>query len=400
MKKKVVHLFLKKMLPSSTRSLLNLSVKEFSKAQKKWFHIQNSYKIKRVCVGMSGGVDSTVAAHLLKSKGYEVIGVFMKNWDIADETGTCRADKDADDAEYICKHLQIPFHYSDFVKEYWHEVFTTLLSEIQEGWTPNPDVECNKHIKFGHFYKYCMENIGCNAVATGHYARSSFGDFLEYYDNNRRAKLLIAMDRIKDQTLFLSQIPQEALRNTMFPIGNITKDVVKEISSIIGLEKIAQKRESMGICFIGKRKSGFANFLQEYIQPSPGPFIDIETYKEVGTHQGVQFYTNGQGAKIPSVRKPKRAWYVVEKDVSNNRLYVCQGYDHPSLFSDSFHTDNPYWIDRAPEALLNRSKDQTLSCKYRSQNTKPLSSATISYGMRSTNNWEFIDREFFDCKFG
>ena len=187
--------------------------------------------------------------------------------------------------------------------------------------------------------------------------RSSFGDFLEYHDVNRRAKLLMAMDRIKDQTFFLSQIPQEALRNTMFPIGSFTKDVIKEMAKTIGLDKISQKKESMGICFVGKRNNGFAKFLQEYIKPTPGSFVDIETYKVIGQHPGIQYYTIGQGAKIAN---QKDKFYVTEKDVNTNTVYVCSGFTHPALFSENFFTDNPYWIDHAPDELSNRSKDQVI----------------------------------------
>jgi len=267
--------------------------------------------------------------------------------------------------------------------------FLNLLNEYQEGFTPNPDVDCNRFIKFGHFHRYCLEQIGCNAVATGHYARSTFGDFLEHHDINRRVKLLMAMDRIKDQTLFLSQIPQEALRNTMFPIGSLTKDVVKKIACTIGLEKIANKRESMGICFVGKRKDGFSSFLEEYIQPSPGPFVDIETYKVVGEHTGIHNYTLGQRTKIKGQENRR---FVVDKDVNSNTVYVCEWTDHPSLYSENFFTGDAHWIDEAPDELTNRSKDQTLACQYRSQNQNPLSSVHISYGLNSTGNWEYINR--------
>lgn len=316
---------------------------------------------KRVVIGMSGGVDSTVGAHLLKSKGFEVIGLFMKNWDIADETGHCRADKEAEDAEYVCQKLDIPFQHVNFVKEYWNEVFQTLVQEYEAGWTPNPDVECNRHLKFGHFYDYAMETIGCDAIATGHYARTSYGDFHEAQNLSQNVKLLMAVDRIKDQTFFLSQVQQVPLRFTMFPLGHLTKEVVKKMAFSIGLDKIANKKESMGICFVGKRKQGFQEFLKEYTETKPGPIVDIETYKEIGQHQGVHFWTLGQKTKIGGLSDKA---YVADKDMKTNTLYVCMGENHPALYFEYFFTDSPYWIDRAPDELTNRRKDQVRGFKY------------------------------------
>ena len=355
-------------------------------------NIHTGQKIKRVVIGMSGGVDSTVGAHMLKSKGFEVIGVFMKNWDIADETGTCRADKEAEDAEYACQQLNIPFQTVNFVKQYWNEVFEKLVNEYEQGWTPNPDVDCNRHIKFGTFYQHCREYIGCDAIATGHYARSSFGDFLEDQDISKNVKLLKAMDSVKDQTFFLSQIPQNALRSTMFPIGSLTKDVVKKIAkSTKGLEKIAKKKESMGICFVGKRRDGFQEFLKEYTETAIGPIIDIETYKTIGEHEGVHLWTIGQDARLAGQKG--LPYFVCDKDKTTNTVYVCKGSNHPALYCENFHTDEPYWIDHAPEELSNRSQDQTLNCQYRSQNQQPVSDVCISYGLSSTGNWEFVNRK-------
>lgn len=219
---------------------------------------------------------------------------------------------------------------------------------------------------FGPSLNYLLEKFlsidtffshsGCDAIATGHYARTSFGDYLEDQDMRYNVKLLKAMDQVKDQTFFLSQIPQNALRNTMFPIGSLTKEVVKKIAkSTKGLEKFAQKKESMGICFVGKRKSGFQEFLKEYTETKSGLIVDIEDYKTIGGHQGVHFWTIGQGAKVGGNKDRN---YVCDKDKATNTLYVCKGSNHPALFSENFHTDDPYWIDQAPEELSNRSKDQ------------------------------------------
>ena len=367
-----------------------------SVATQKWIHTKSN-STKRVIIGMSGGVDSSVAAHLLKSKNFEVIGVFMKNWDLIDETGNCRADKEAEDAEYVCQRLQIPFYNFNFVKEYWMDVFERLVDEYNHGITPNPDIDCNKHIKFGNFYQKCLQQFGSDiAIATGHYARTSFGDFLQDYKPNCNAKLLLPVDLEKDQTLFLSQIPQNALRRTMFPLGHLPKIVVKEIATSIGLGKIAQKKESMGICFVGKRKvagkrkTGFQEFLKEYIPAKPGPVVNIDNQKPIGEHQGVQFYTLGQRARIKS-RRPDPG-FVADKDIKTNTLYVCFGHDHPALMSQHFFTGQPYWIDQIPDALSNSRKDKTLICKYRSQNKRPLSDVSISYGLTSTTNWEFVNR--------
>jgi len=211
-----------------------------------------------------------------------------------------------------------------------------------------------------------VENIGCDAIATGHYARSSFGDFLEQYQEGRNVKLLIPMDRVKDQTFFLSTVPQKSLQRTMFPLGNLTKDVVKKIAISASLEQIALKKESMGICFIGKRRNGFSDFLSEYSQPNTGQFVDIETYKVIGTHSGAQFWTIGQGIKMKSLKDKA---YVVEKDMDKNIVYVCVGQDHPALYVQNFFTDNPYWIDEPPEELSNRSKDQVMNQLILSQQT-------------------------------
>lgn len=347
-----------------------------------------------------------MSAILLKRKGYEVVGVFMKNWDTADEFGNCQADKDAEEAEGICKQLDIPFHLVSFVKEYWHEVFTDLITEYQNGFTPNPDIQCNRHLKFGHFHTYCMQVLGCDAVATGHYARTSYGEDLEYrplddqygseFYGHRRVKLMKAIDRIKDQTFFLSQVKQEPLRNSMFPIGNFTKDVVKKIAHSSGFEKISQKRESMGICFIGKRKSGFAGFIQDYIPPNPGALVDIDSGKVVGEHQGVHLFTLGQ--RVIGFGGQNMKMYVADKDVNNKTVLVCFGRDHPALYSETFFTGPPHWIDSAPQELTDRQSDRSLECEYRSQNTHPLCGCVITHSMTSSNsevgasNFEFLDK--------
>nr|ALS04309.1 mitochondrial tRNA-specific 2-thiouridylase 1 [Acartia pacifica] len=349
--------------------------------------------VRRVVLGMSGGVDSTVSAILLRQRGLEVIGVFMRNWDGVDETGVCSADKDCEEAERIANQIGVKFHVVNFVKEYWNEVFTDLIEDYSAGLTPNPDVLCNSRLKFTHFHDYALNTIGCDAVATGHYARNSLGDNLESTSNSP-AFLLQAIDRTKDQTFFLSQIPQSALKKTIFPVGELTKKVVKEIARQSGFPEIADKKESMGICFVGKKKSpgrrGFQEFIAEYIDPKLGNFIDIDTGAVVGTHNGVHQWTIGQRTKL---KLKDQAYFVVSKDATRNVIQVASDPNHPALYSDSFFTLSPHWISGAPDELLSFSSQKTLACEFRCQNMAPLTSCHVSYNMSSTSNWEYMDRD-------
>lgn len=321
--------------------------------------------IQRVVCAISGGVDSAVAALLLKRQGFQVTGVFMKNWDLANETGHCTADYDCDDAQYVCKHLDIPFHEVNFVKEYWTEVFMQMIEGYERGTTPNPDVLCNKFVKFGHFHKRVISQFNADALATGHYARNSLGQFLEHADSCDTAKLLKSVDQVKDQTLFLCQMPQVALKRTMFPLGDLTKDVVKQIAKNAGLEKIARKKESMGICFIGCRH--FPDFIEDYIAPKPGNFIDIETDRIVGCHKGKHYWTLGQRSLI---KGHSAAYFVAQMIPDSCDIHVAKGTNHPALFSDSLFTGPAHWISGStPEAL---SKGQSLHCYFRFQHVHPL----------------------------
>lgn len=349
--------------------------------------------VKRVVLGMSGGVDSTVSAILLKRRGFEVIGVFMRNWDGVDETGVCTADKDCEEAERVASKLDIKFNVVNFVKEYWNEVFTDLIEDYSAGLTPNPDILCNSRLKFTHFHEYAKNKIGCDAVATGHYARNSYGENLEGREHGGPAYLLQAVDRTKDQTFFLSQINQHALQNSMFPVGEITKKVVKEIARQSGFPEIANKKESMGICFVGKKQAsgrrGFQDFISEYIAAKPGVMIDIDTGDVVGQHKGVHQWTVGQKTKITLDDRP---FYVVSKDAKTNVIQVAGDQYHPSLYSDSFFTTSSHWISGAPDQLASSASDKTLSCSFRFQNTAVLTNCLLSYNMSSTSNWEFMDR--------
>ncbi|XP_050305844.1 mitochondrial tRNA-specific 2-thiouridylase 1 [Anthonomus grandis grandis] len=318
--------------------------------------------IRRVALGISGGVDSAVAALLLKNKGYDVQGVFMKNWDIADEKGSCRADEDYKDASYICNQLNIKLHHVNFVKEYWNEVFCNLIKEYESGMTPNPDILCNRNVKFNYFYKYAMEHLKADAIATGHYARTSFGPYLENFNPNESVRLLRAEDARKDQTFFLCQVRQEALRRTMFPLGDLIKFEVKQLAAQNNLEKIALKHESMGICFIGSRN--FQEFIQEYIEDKPGKFVDIDTGEVVGEHKGLHQWTLGQRSRLHSLPD---AYFICRKSLQDSIIYVAQGTNHPALYSSLFFTLPPHWIHSQPKEL---QRGELLQCEFKFQHTQ------------------------------
>ncbi|HRO63785.1 tRNA 2-thiouridine(34) synthase MnmA [Thermomonas sp.] len=288
----------------------------------------------RIIVGISGGVDSSVAALLLQQAGHEVTGVFMSNW-ADDGSGECRAEDDRRDAVAVCGQLGIPIRFRDFSREYWHEVFQHFLDEYAAGRTPNPDVACNREIKFKHFLD-AAHALGADAIATGHYARVARGA-------DGRFQLLRALDRSKDQSYFLHQLGQAQLAFTRFPLGELHKDAVRRLAAARGLGT-ATKRDSTGICFIGERD--FRAFLARYLPSQPG---DIRTPDGVrlGAHPGVCYFTLGQreGLNIGGVRgRPQAPWFVVGKDVERNVLYVDQGHDSPWLLSRSLRTGVAHWV--------------------------------------------------------
>ncbi|XP_075285055.1 mitochondrial tRNA-specific 2-thiouridylase 1 isoform X2 [Opisthocomus hoazin] len=287
---------------------------------------------RRVACAVSGGVDSAVAALLLRRRGYQVTGVFMANWDPLDEQGACSADRDCEDARRVCQRLGLPFRRVSYVKEFWNDVFSDLLKEYELGRTPNPDIVCNKHIKFNYFLHYAMDNLA--------------------------VKLLQGADLFKDQTFFLSQISQDALRKTIFPLGDLTKSFVKKIAAEHGLHHVLKKKESMGVCFIGERN--FENFLLEYLEPQPGNFVSIEDKKVMGTHKGWFLYTIGQRARLAGL---KDAWFVVDKDVSTGDVFVAPSTDHPALYRDLLRTNRVHWIAEEPPAELVR--DKMMECHFR-----------------------------------
>ena len=289
----------------------------------------------KILVGLSGGVDSAVAAYLLKKQGYEVSACFMRNWDALannDYLGNptinnnqCPQEADYDDAVKVAKALDIPLLRIDFVKEYWDDVFSYLIREYENGRTPNPDIFCNKYIKFDAFLKFALDK-GFDMIAMGHYAKR--------VDKDGVAFLCKSYDQNKDQTYFLSQISQKQLSYALFPLGDIDKSEVRKIAHELNLE-IADKKDSTGICFIGERH--FKEFLKNYIPAKKGNIVDIETNRVLGTHDGVMYYTIGQrkGLGIGGIaNEESKGWFVAKKDIKNNILYVASGDENEYLFSD------------------------------------------------------------------
>lgn len=296
---------------------------------------------KRVILGMSGGVDSSVSALLLKEAGYEVIALFMKNWEEKDENGVCTATADAEDARRVADQLDIPFYTINFEKEYWDRVFTYFLDEYKKGRTPNPDVMCNQEIKFNAFLDYALKLDG-DYIAMGHYAQVE--------ERNGEYYLLRGKDPGKDQSYFLSRIGQKALSRTLFPIGHLEKKDVRDLAEKNNLYT-AKKKDSTGICFIGERD--FDEFLDKYLLSSEGDMIDINGNK-IGRHSGLIHYTLGQrkGLGIGGVGTGE-PWFVVGKNLNKNILYVAQGENSPALFSISLIGESPSWIlERAPQMPL------------------------------------------------
>lgn len=318
--------------------------------------------MQTVVVGMSGGVDSSVSAYLLKKQGYNVIGLFMRNWDAAlnnDIEGNptfgeniCPQEQDYNDAKIVCEQLDIPLHRVDFIKEYWDNVFKYFLDELEKGRTPNPDLMCNKYIKFDLFIKEAKK-LGADYIATGHYARMQDG------------KLLRGIDSNKDQSYFLAQVNREALKNVLFPVGELEKPTVRKIAEEMHLET-AHKKDSTGICFIGERN--YQKFIHNYLKPNPGNIIDVETKKVIGRHTGLMNYTIGQRRNVGISGNLERH-YVCGKDVSKNVLYVAFGDDNNYLMSDSCLISNVNYLtsDRPTNCSAKfryRGEDHKVSLEY------------------------------------
>ena len=313
----------------------------------------------KVVVGMSGGVDSAVAAYLLKKQGYEVVGLFMKNWDSNinnDKEGitedVCPQELDFRDAKSVCDELCIPLYRVDFIKEYWDDVFKYFLDELEKGRTPNPDIMCNKYIKFDLFKKEA-KRLGADKIATGHYARLENGRLLRGVDSN------------KDQTYFLSQVSTDQLKDVMFPIGDLTKPEVRKIAEENHIP-VYNKKDSTGICFIGERH--YQQFVANYLKGKDGDIIDVETGKKVGTHKGLMNYTIGQRRNVGLSGDEKRH-YVCGKDSKTNTLYIAYGDDSKYLLSDEAIIEDMNYISEK------RPVSATAKFRYRSEDVP----VTIEY---------------------
>ena len=309
-------------------------------------------KIK-VIVGMSGGVDSSVSAFILQQQGYRVEGLFMKNWEEDDDTDYCTAAADLADAQAVCDKLGIHLHKINFAAEYWDNVFEHFLNEYKAGRTPNPDILCNKEIKFKAFLEYAAEDLGANYIATGHYVRRAGPD-----DD---ARLLRGLDNNKDQSYFLHALTKKQVGQSLFPVGEVEKPVVRAIAEELGLIT-AKKKDSTGICFIGERK--FKDFLARFLPAQPGEIKTTEG-EVIGRHQGLMYHTLGQrkGLGIGGIKgKDENAWYVVEKDLKNNVLVVAQGHDNSALQSSGLIAKQLTWVSEQP---LRETLRCTVKTRYR-----------------------------------
>ncbi len=349
------------------------------------FDLPPSALQRPIVVGLSGGVDSSVAALLLKQAGAEVRAVFMKNWEEDDRDGHCSATEDLADARRVAQSLDLPLQAVNFSHEYWERVFETFLSELRAGRTPNPDVLCNREVKFRAFLDHAIDR-GAGFIATGHYARIRRGD--------TGVELLKGLDPGKDQSYFLCMLGQEALTRTLFPIGELPKSEVRRLAAQAGLATHA-KKDSTGICFIGERN--FPQFLSRYLQRDPGPMVTLDKltldkatsdkatldkassdggdYRRIGEHRGLPFYTIGQrqglglggghgGDQRGDRRDSGKPWYVAGKDPASNTLIVVQGHDHPALYSMSLRADQAHWVAGRPPSLPLACRAKT---RYRQQ---------------------------------
>ena len=302
---------------------------------------------ERIVVGMSGGVDSSVAALLLKQQGYDVVGVFMKNWEEDGEDGVCTAEQDWNDVREVCELIGIPYYAVNFAQEYWDRVFSYFLDEYRAGRTPNPDVLCNREIKFKAFLDFAMQ-LGASRMATGHFVQT-----------NAQGDLLRGADPNKDQSYFLYMLRSAQLQKAMFPVGGMTKAQVRQIAEANGLP-VSKKKDSTGVCFIGERR--FKQFLAEFLPAQPGDMVAPDG-TVVGRHDGLMYYTLGQrrGLGIGGCGDG-RSWFVIGKDLAANRLLVAQGEDHPMLYSTLSVAGGLTWIAEAP---IRTGETLRCTCKYR-----------------------------------
>ncbi|KAK9803395.1 hypothetical protein WJX72_005352 [[Myrmecia] bisecta] len=309
---------------------------------------------KTVAVAVSGGVDSAVAAMLLKQQGHDVVGVFMRNWDEGEETGNgnCSVEQDCRDAQRVCRHLDLPFYEADFVERYWHEVFLDFVAQCGRGLTPNPDLPCNRRIKFDALRKFA-EGLGADTLATGHYAR------LAHSGEGKPPLLLRGVDSSKDQSYFLASVHGDALRNVLFPLGALRKADVRSMAAEAGLAA-ASRRSSAGICFIGRRN--FGDFISQYVAPMPGRFVEVGSGCDLGPCAKLAAITHGQRAGIGGAAD---RMYVVGKDVPQRIVYVARGGDHAALFTNTALLHEPHWISgAAPVALM---EAPGMDCSYKAR---------------------------------
>ncbi len=283
-----------------------------------------------VAVGMSGGVDSSVTALLMKLLGYNTVGLFMKNWEDTDESGICPSEKDWKDVRRVADQLGIPCFSVNFAEEYRQRVFEGFLGDYRAGLTPNPDVLCNREIKFNVFFDYA-KTLGADLLATGHYCRLENG------------RLMKGLDANKDQTYFLHAVPGEALKNVLFPVGHLPKKRVRELATRFNLAT-SEKKDSTGVCFIGERD--FKAFLSQYISAQRGDFVDLQG-RVLGPHDGACFYTFGQRKGL-GVGGPGGPWFVAKKDQATNQVTLVEGENHPALFCDELWAQTPAWIHGGP----------------------------------------------------
>lgn len=301
---------------------------------------------------MSGGVDSSVTALITKLQGYKVIGLFMKNWDETNPDGTCPADHDFQDVIKVCEKLDVPYYSVNFVKEYWDGVFSEFLEDYKKGFTPNPDILCNREIKFKVFYQRA-KLLGADYLATGHYCQLEDG------------KLKKGADQNKDQTYFLYAVQKDVFKDVLFPIGHLPKPQVRELAARFDLATKA-KKDSTGICFIGERN--FKNFLSQYIQSVKGNFVDLNG-KVLGQHDGTCFYTLGQ-RKGMGIGGPGEPWFVVAKNFDQNEVILAQGQDHPALYADGLTAIELNWLQEAPQG--------TFKCKAKVRYRQPEEPCTVT----------------------